>query len=432
NREEGKQEESRQFVGPQTSDPSDLSSPKTNDCQEVNEKINDYVEVEENARDSNGQFVERIEDYKTTSKTCRLWVLRSGTNVGEVLARYVETIPEAQKCLNLAYWNILDLTEDTLIRPLFTANDWEEITESFEREVTLIESDIPDVMIHFFNEVEKITNKENESIIKEIERLSPEIIEKNNHVELTNDEKDIVDNIRRAIITYAENLKGLELPVSESDFDNNFPKMLTKRFLNKEDLKMDGGEIACWASSCARIDQKCDFRGTLKNSVNSLEAIIGLRSGGLPVANRRKILEDRIDLSVAMCDVLYDFFKSNSKAPGGDLHRTYVLRIQSWGWVHETYGMDCKATNVLHLGRLSQTRMPNTQKSLAILEGFYALMSDVKATLKAICDHSNKVSLSNSRAHRDRKRKNSVRNKQFGSFGTPSESLKKSKLRDDF
>ncbi|CAG8650676.1 12011_t:CDS:2, partial [Funneliformis mosseae] len=421
---------------PQISDPLDLSLKKTiNGQEEVNEKINDYVKVEENAGD---QFVERIEDHKPTPKTCRSWILRSGTNVGETLARYVETIPEAQKCLNLAYWNILDLTEDGLIRSFFSKNDWEEITESFEREVTLIESDIPDVVTFFFNEVEKITKQKNANIVKEIENLSPELIEKNNHVELTKEEKDIVDSIRRAIITYTENLKGLELPISESDFDNDFSNMLTKRFLEKQDLKMDVGEIACWASSRrrnegrsivlrARIGQKCDFRGTLKNSVNSLEAIIGLRSGGLPVANRRKILEDRIDLSVAMRDVLYDFFKSNSNASGDDLHRTYVLGTQSWGWVHETYGMDCKATNVLRLGRLSQTRMPNTQKSLAILEGFYALMSDVKV----ICDHTNDVSLSNSRAHRDRKRKNSAHDKQLESFGVPSVSPKKSKLRDN-
>ncbi|RIA80406.1 hypothetical protein C1645_866873 [Glomus cerebriforme] len=378
---------------PQTSDPLDLSLKKTiNGQEEVNEKINDYVEVEENAGD---QFVERIEDHKPTPKTCRSWILRSGTNVGETLARYVETIPEAQKCLNLAYWNILDLTEDSLIRSFFSKNDWEEITESFEREVTLIESDIPDVVTFFFNEVEKITKQENANIVKEIENLSPELIEKNNHVELTKEEKDIVDSIRRAIITYTENLKGLELPIAESDFDNDFLNMLTKRFLEKQDLKMDVGEIACWASSRrrnegrsivlrARIGQKCDFQGTLKNSVNSLKAIIGLRSGGLPVAYRKKIFEDRIDLSVAMRDVLYDFFKSNSHAPGDDLHRTLFSE------------------------------------------------SNLGATLKAICDHTNNVSLSNSRAHRDRKRKNSAHDKQLGSFGIPSASpKKKSKLRDD-
>ncbi|CAG8664548.1 9441_t:CDS:2, partial [Diversispora eburnea] len=131
----------------------------------------------------------------------------------------------------------------------------------------------------------------------------------------------------------AENLKDLEVPISEADFDNSFPNMLTKRFLNKRDLKMDVGEIACWASARrrnegrsivlrARIGQKCDFRGTLKNSINNLEAIIGLRSGGLP---------DRADLSVAMRDVLYNFFKTNPNASGNDLHSTYVLGIQSWG-----------------------------------------------------------------------------------------------------
>lgn len=57
---------------------------------------------------------------------------------------------------SLAYWNILDLTEDGLIRSFFSKNDWQEITESFEKEVTLIESDIPDVVTYFFNEVEKV------------------------------------------------------------------------------------------------------------------------------------------------------------------------------------------------------------------------------------------------------------------------------------
>ncbi|CAB4416803.1 unnamed protein product [Rhizophagus irregularis] len=98
-----------------------------------------------------------------------------------------------------------------------------------------------------------------------------------------------------------------------------------------------------------------------------------------------------------MRDVLYDFFKSNSHASGDDLHRTYVLRIQSWGWIYETYRMDC----------------------------FYAIMSDVKATLKAICDHTNNISLSNSRAHRDRKRKNLAHDKQLESFGISSASPKK-------
>ena len=42
-------------------------------------------------------FVERIEIKPTPIS--RSWVLRSGTNVGDKLARYVDKIPDVQKCL---------------------------------------------------------------------------------------------------------------------------------------------------------------------------------------------------------------------------------------------------------------------------------------------------------------------------------------------
>ncbi|CAG8620088.1 11299_t:CDS:10, partial [Ambispora gerdemannii] len=352
--------------------------------------------------DSDNNFIERGEENQLTTR--RSWVLKSGTNVGDELAKYVKTIPEAHKCLNLAYWNILDLTEDTQIKPFFSTDDWEEINESFKKEVKLVESDIPNVVEYFFDEVEKM-------------------IEKNRKVKFSDEDKEIFNELRRAVITYAENLKDLEVPISEADFDNSFPNMLTKRFLNKRDLKMDVGEIACWASARrrnegrsivlrARIGQKCDFR----------EVVVSL----LHIA--KKIHEDRVDLSVAMRDVLYNFFKTNPNASGNELHSTYVLGIQTWGWIHETYGMDCKATNVLRLGRLSQKKMPNTLKTLAILEGFYTTMSDIESTLKIICDHTNGASLSGSRLHRERKRKIPVYSEQSGLFGTPSSSpIKKGK-----
>ncbi|CAG8478072.1 20299_t:CDS:2 [Cetraspora pellucida] len=169
----------------------------------------------------------------------------SGTNVGDELAKYVKTIPEAHKCLNLTYWNILELTKDTQINHFFSTDDWEEINKSFKKEVKLVESDI----------------------------------------------------------------------------------------------------------------------------------------------------SDRVDRSIAM------------------------------RWIHETYGMACKVTNVLRLGRLSQKKMPNTLKTLAILEGFYATMSDIKSTLKIICNHKNNVS----RSHRKCKRKIPVYSEQSGLFGTPSSPIKKSK-----
>ncbi|CAG8536563.1 10025_t:CDS:2 [Paraglomus occultum] len=272
-----------------------------------NDKIRNDDISDDNGNNIN--FIERIEESKPMSSTSQHpWILRSGTNVGDKLTSYVKTIPEAQKCLNFAYWNILDLTENTQIKSLFSTNDWEEMVERFNNEVKLIESDFLDVVEYFFDEVEKIIKISSTQSIDKPQKL-----------------------LKR--IENAENLERVDLPVSEAGFDNAFPNMLAKRFLNREELKM----VSCRRNEGrsvvlrARIGQKCDFRGTLKKSINRLEALIGLRSGGLPEPHQKKICEDKVDLSVAMRDILYTFFKENSKAPSSDIHSTFVFGIHSWG-----------------------------------------------------------------------------------------------------
>src|SRR4051794_14994412 len=92
------------------------------------------------------------------------------------------------------------------------------------------------------------------------------------------------------------------------------------------------GEIASWALAerrsldrsiflRARIGQKCDMRGTLKNTVNQVEGLIGLRSGGLPQPHCRKILDDRVNLSVTMRDILFGIFRKNPNVPNEDLQK---------------------------------------------------------------------------------------------------------------
>ncbi|RIA97193.1 hypothetical protein C1645_753167 [Glomus cerebriforme] len=164
-----------------------------------NDKISNGVASNDS---DNINFVERVEESKPMSSTCqRPWILRSGTNVGDKLTSYIKTIPEAQKCLNLAYWNILDLTENTQMKSLFSTNDWEEMVKSFNNEVKLIDSDFLDVVEYFFDEVEKITKKDDKDIINAIDRLTPEIIETNQKVKLSDEEKNIISTLRRAVVT---------------------------------------------------------------------------------------------------------------------------------------------------------------------------------------------------------------------------------------
>ena len=40
--------------------------------------------------------------------------------------------------------------------------------------------------------------------------------------------------------------------------------------------------------------------------------------------------------------------------------------------------MDCKATNILRLGCISHSKMPNTLKTLSVLESFYVLFTDLQ------------------------------------------------------
>ncbi|CAI2189722.1 9231_t:CDS:2 [Funneliformis geosporum] len=371
----------------------------------------------ENNYDHNDDFVEvtYVDSLECQSRTSR-WLLSSGTDVLNVLSKYEKIVPENQKCLNPVCWGILDLTgAHPETKALFSPEDWAEMVNNFKQEVKLSQTDIPKIVIHFFDEVNQIV-KNNHDPTMEIDRLFPEVIEKKYNITLSTEEKVNIFALKRAIVTYIENLKGADLLVSESDFDNSFPNSLMKRFLDQDEVKIDVGEICCWGSAQrrnegrsvilrARVGQKCDFRGILKNSVDKLEAIVGLRSGGLPTAHRRKIFEDHIDLSVTMRDILYSFFKSNQNASDDILHRTFLLGTQSWGWTHDVYGMDCKATNICRFGKLCRTKMPHTSETIGCLEAFYAVMLNVKATLKDIREHVNSVALVHSQAHRNGKRK---------------------------
>ncbi|RIA80737.1 hypothetical protein C1645_838154 [Glomus cerebriforme] len=325
-------------------------------------------------------FVDRYENKYNT----RCWTLSSGTDVSEILAKYIKTVPEEQKCLNPVYWGILDLTGDHLeTKALFSSEDWSEMVDNFEQEVKLSQAKISDAVYHFFDEVHQIVLKNNHNpimkIMMEIDMFFPEEIEKKYGITLSTEEKHNISVLKHVIVTYIENLKDIDLPVSESEFGNSFPNMLMRKLLDHKEVKIDVGEV-CW-ELCARVGRRCDFRGILKHSIDNLEAIVGLRS------------EKEID---------------NVQKPEIDdiLHQTFVLGVHSWGWTHDVYGMDCKATNICRLGRLYRTKMPNNIRTIACLEEFYTIMLDVKTTLKDICEHVNGIALSHARVYRNRKRKN--------------------------
>ncbi|CAH1768223.1 7765_t:CDS:2, partial [Entrophospora sp. SA101] len=51
--------------------------------------------------------------------------------------------------------HVLDLTEDILIKSFFSKEDWDEINESFKRDVKLVESNMLNIVEYFFDEVKE-------------------------------------------------------------------------------------------------------------------------------------------------------------------------------------------------------------------------------------------------------------------------------------
>ncbi|RUS22387.1 hypothetical protein BC937DRAFT_89462 [Endogone sp. FLAS-F59071] len=267
----------------------------------------DEKEGQDNDDNANGDYVERVEqDTQDTLYHQKQWILSSGTDVAAVLKQYAQTIPEIQKCLNdLAfcspiYWGILDLTgEHVETKGLFTAADWKEMVDNFDKEVKLSETIAPDIVYHLFDTVNEIVNS-GKGNVGEIERISVESIQREAS-KLSRDDEDKFIAVKRALLTYAENLADIDLPMSEMTFDNLFTNMLARRFLDKKELKMD----------------------VLKLSSGSGVAVSPQRTG-------KFFFEDRTDLMVAMRDILYTFFAANPNATDEKLHQTFVLGIQSW------------------------------------------------------------------------------------------------------
>jgi|SRR3954451_15173415 hypothetical protein len=74
------------------------------------------------------------------------------------------------------------------------------------------------------------------------------------------------------------------------------------------------------------IGQKVDFR----ISKDQFEMLIGLRSGGLPSAKKNKKWMDKVDLAVALRDVLVNEGIENSGIEANKFHKLFTLGVHTY------------------------------------------------------------------------------------------------------
>ncbi|CAI2188979.1 18166_t:CDS:10, partial [Funneliformis geosporum] len=329
------------------------------------------------------------------------WTLSTGKNVGEILSAYREKIPRTKAYLYPAYFGILDLSgEDVEVKDLFTDDEWNEMIKDFVNNVNLSDLDVKqeEPIYEIMDKITEKLKKEPSDLITEIESC---VIEDNTKV----------NAIRRLIQTYAYNLQRLRLPMSETAFGSSFTSMMTKGVLTFDNIyHYEEGEIQSLASSVisnmktkptdrSLIGQKVDFR----ISQDQFEMLIGLRSGGLPSATKSKKWIDKVDLSVALRDVLINEGIENNGVKPDKFHNLFTLGVHTFNYNYNVYGLDWKTRGVWRLGLLQKVKLPSSIDNLLVIEKLIISLLRVEETLHRIRKIRHEILIDKARLYRTRR-----------------------------
>ncbi|CAB4380343.1 unnamed protein product [Rhizophagus irregularis] len=96
------------------------------------------------------------------------------------------------------------------------------------------------------------------------------------------------------------------------------------------------------------IGQKLDFRV----SHDQFEMLISLKSGGLPSAPKSKKWIDKVDLTVALRDVLINEGIENNGVDPDKFHNLFTIGVHSSNYNYNVYGLDWKTQEQLIISLL--------------------------------------------------------------------------------
>ncbi|CAG8635693.1 1870_t:CDS:10 [Funneliformis caledonium] len=338
------------------------------------------------------------------------WILTTGKNVSQVLEDFRSKIPKPKAYLYPAFFGILDLSgEDTEVKKLFTDDEWSEMKNDFSKTVefkdikdnnkpegannsggenTTTTSDTnkntttntsneakqrsqEEMLYDLFDKIQEAIRKKPDDLITAIEKCTIEGNPK-------------INSIRRLIQTYAYNLERLQTSITKAigEIQSIASAFITNSMKKPTDRSL--------------IGQKCDFRVTS----DGFEMVIGLRSGGLPEACKSKKLDDKIDLMVAMRDVLLQEAIENNGVECIDFKQLYTIGVHSYGFFYNVYAMDWKSRGLWRLGLLKKTKLPQSNLQLLIIEKLVVTLLRIESTLNHIETIRNDLVMKASRLHR--------------------------------
>ncbi|RHZ52881.1 hypothetical protein Glove_456g11 [Diversispora epigaea] len=369
------------------------SNDQESDTERQDEITSDVVSDASDLCDDQMRELDDIEELEASGNKIKdgseeKWTLSTGKDVYMVLN-------------DPAYFGILDLSgEEPEVKELFTIEEWAEMQEDFSKTVVLkkMDSKEEELLYNLFDKIEEVLKRKSDDIITDIEECIIKGYPK-------------INVIRRLIQTYSYNLDQLKVSMSEGSFSNNFTNMMTKGIITyNRKFAYDEGEIQSLSSAMianlnkkpvdrSLIGQRCDFRITC----DGFEAVIGLRSGGLPEACHSKKWNDKVDLMVAMRDVLLKEAIEDNGVECKDFRNLYTLGVHSYGFYYNLYALDWKAKGLWRLGLLKKIKLPQSNDQLLMIEKLTTLLLRVESTLDYIMPIRNELAVKASRLHRDRR-----------------------------
>ncbi|KAJ3178353.1 hypothetical protein HDU87_003666 [Geranomyces variabilis] len=324
---------------------------------------------------------------------CR-WVLRTGKDVERAVNEARATIPEKQKASSLLHLGIIDVTRrDPLLS--FTDDEWQEVCNDFRSVVQLkrIDEDLSHSVTEIMDSVAAVIEQaDKHNVVDELEKLAFDSPRQN--------------AIRRSVQQYAANVIWLKPIASEAVMDNATTAHLVRTLidpmqkrwrLEECELQSIGSKLARehdaeWSGRAAS-GQKLDMRVTLADTNEQLEALVCLRSGGLPVPSKKKIEGDRQDLLNCLMEILLSYVRKVSGVPADKLMDMFVLGLQSYDWETCIYGLGWRAKGVFCCGVIKSFSLPRSLPDIPLIENGVFTLLCVEKTLDQLVRMAKKISL---------------------------------------
>ncbi|CAG8813491.1 14169_t:CDS:2, partial [Dentiscutata erythropus] len=138
-------------------------------------------------------------------------------------------------------------------------------------------------------------------------------------------------------------------------------------------------------------------------SKDQFEVLIGLRSGGLPTSPKGKKWMDKVDLSVALRDVLVNEGIENNGVKPEKFHKLFTLGVHTFNYNYNIYGLDWKTRGVWRIGLLQKVKLPLSTENLQIIEKLIISLMRIEETLHRIRKIRNEILTEKAKLYRFRR-----------------------------